>query len=81
MRASEFTFKKTKRIKVVVQHRAISIDLTEKEAADLLAYLVPACTPDGRYQDLTDALRCFCEKSGTVSDLRSASSFRMVKAK
>ena len=78
MRASEFTFKKTKRVKVVVQYRAISIDLTENEAADLLAYLVPACTPDCRYQDLVDALRCFCDKTGVVSDLRAANSFRMV---
>lgn len=35
MRVKDFTFKKTKRIKQVTEHRGICIDLTEQEAADL----------------------------------------------
>lgn len=37
MRTKEFTFKKTKRVKTVTEHPAISVDLTVSEAR-LLAY-------------------------------------------
>lgn len=39
MRAKPFTFKKTKRVKTVTEHRAICVDLTEQDAADLRALL------------------------------------------
>lgn len=69
MKTKTFTFKKTKRVKTVTEYPAISVDLTVKEAADLVAYLTPATTPDGRYQNLLDALRNFAREHGAVSDL------------
>lgn len=86
MRTKEFTFKKTKRVKQVEEHAAISIDLTVKEAADLVQYLAGAHTPDCRYQPLLDALRAFIikypeVKSDLVRDTRvTPYGFRMVKA-
>ena len=35
MRTHEFTFKKTKRVKTVTEHPAISVDLTRDEAREL----------------------------------------------
>lgn len=84
MKTKEFTFKKTKRVKVVSEYHAISVDLTVKDAADLVAYLAGAHTPDLRYQPLLDKLRDFVNKHGGVSDLvRDISAtpygFRMVR--
>lgn len=84
MRTSEFTFKKTKRVKVVTEHAGISIDLTVQEAADLAAYLRPVGTPDCRYQPLYEAVSGFAKKHGAVSDLVPVMGtdpycFRMVK--
>lgn len=39
MRTKPFTFTKTKTVKQKVQHRAISVDLTEQEASDLVELL------------------------------------------
>lgn len=39
MRTKAFTFKKTKRIKVVTEHPAISVDLTCDEAAVLIGIM------------------------------------------
>lgn len=46
MRTKEFTFKKTKRVKTVTEHRAISIDLTVEEARSLLCWMC--------FEDATD---------------------------
>jgi hypothetical protein len=79
-----FTFKKTKRVKVITEHQGISVDLTVKEAADLVAYLAPASTPDCRFLDLLRTLRAFAEANGGKSDLEPARdrqdyAFRMEK--
>jgi hypothetical protein len=46
MRSKPFTFKKTKRIKQVVHHPAISVDLTVQEAADLYVVLAHVAGAD-----------------------------------
>lgn len=83
MRTKTFTFQKTKRIKVTEVTPAICVDLTVKEAADLVAYLKPANTPDSRFMPLLEALRAFTTEHGVKSDLKPGDevlSFRMVKA-
>lgn len=80
MRTKEFQFKKTKTVKPVTTHDAISIDLTVNEAADLHALISVAHTPNGRYLPLLAALANFTEKHGVTSDLEPCGVFRMRRA-
>ena len=84
MKTKAFTFKKT--VKTVKEFQGISVDLTVCEAADLVAYLKAAATPDGRFLPLLEALQDFTALHGGKSDLVAGKGaaawacFQMVKA-
>jgi hypothetical protein len=82
MRAKPFTFKKTKR--VVTIHRAISVDLTEQEAADL-AELLYAGVGGGCYaraflSELCGALRDFSKDTRPTVMVKSGEYCRLENA-
>lgn len=65
MRAKEFTYQKTKRVKTITKFNGISLDLTVQEAADLKELLGNVGTESlpaqqlftGLYQELCNFLR------------------------
>ncbi len=72
MRTNKFTFKKTKKIKVVEEHKGLSVDLTLQEASDLLAII---CRIGGiskarteTFEPLLDALKSFLSENGKFCD-------------
>ena len=76
MRANEFTFKKTKRVKTVTEHQGISLDLTVTEAADLAELVGNCATGDkdcGNFMwDTYQALRAFVEKNAGQARIKLA---------
>ncbi len=79
MRTKEFTFKKTKRVKTVTEHPAISVDLTVQDAANLQALLGQATGP-GSGTTIYQALRDFVDKNNGTPEFEPSTTYYL-KAK